>query len=50
MPFDVTVAAMWATAMIAGRHYAEIDDRIDLEQWDAVRDHCDNLIFEGYHA
>jgi len=20
------------------------------EQWDAVRDHCDNLIFEGYHA
>ncbi|PTS90268.1 MULTISPECIES: glycerophosphodiester phosphodiesterase [unclassified Caulobacter] len=20
------------------------------EQWEAVRDHCDNLIFEGYHA
>jgi glycerophosphoryl diester phosphodiesterase len=20
------------------------------EQWDAVKDHCDNLIFEGFHA
>jgi len=46
LSFDLHTTALWASALILGRHFAEIDPAVDRTEWDAItRETFANLMF-----